>query len=132
MTALKAHQFFTITIITRHSSKSNYSDPDIHVVKVADDYPEEELVKAFKDQDAVIASLNYKANPFQKSMIDAAVTAGVKRFIPSDFGSNSENKAVLELEPRLKAKSDVVDYLRSKESHSFTWTSIITGLFIDM
>ena len=65
-------------------------------------------------------------------MIDAAAEAGVKRFIPADFGSNGENEAALELQPRLKAKNADVDRLRTKESTGMTWTSIVTGLFLDM
>lgn len=65
-------------------------------------------------------------------MIDAAIKAGIKRYIPADFGSNGENEAVLDLFPPLKGKRATVEYLKSKESATFTWTSIITGLFVDM
>lgn len=130
VSAFKANSFFHLTVLSRKSSKVEF-DPSINVIRVGDEYPEQELYKAFKGQDAVIGSFNHQADRFQQGMIDAAIKAGVKRFIPADFGSNGENEAVLELFPRLKGKKAVIEYLKSKESDTFSWTSIITGLFID-
>jgi hypothetical protein len=66
----------------------------------------------------------------QKKLIDAAIAAGVSRFIPSEFSSDALNDVVLKLLPLFGQKREVIEYLRSKESDSFTWTGIATsGLF---
>ena len=129
--ALRADPFFTVTVITRHSSTSNF-DPDLRVIKVADDYPQAEMLEALKGQDVVVATFNYRANPFKKGIIDAAADSLVKRIIPPHIIKNNENAAVLELQPRLKDKNAEVDHLRAKESMGMTWTSIVTGLFLDV
>lgn len=90
------------------------------------------MYEAFHGQDAVVATFNHKSNGAQQGMIDAAIKAGIKRFIPADFGSNGENKAVLDLFPPLRGKAATIEYLRSKESSTFSWTSIVTGLFVDV
>jgi hypothetical protein len=66
----------------------------------------------------------------QKNLIDASIAAGVSRFIPSEFSSDALNDVVLRLLPLFAQKKEVIEYLRSKESDSFTWTGIATsGLF---
>ena len=66
----------------------------------------------------------------QKALVDAAIHAGVKRFIPSEFSANSQNEAVLQLLPLFGQKNDLIKYLKSKESSGLTWTGIATsGLF---
>jgi len=130
--ALKKNPQFKITVITRQSSDVKFEDPALSVVKVADDYPASDMENAFKGQDAVVATFNHKANSAQHAMVDAAVKAGVKRFIPADFGSNGESEAVMELFPPLRMKKAAIDYCRSKESDTFSWTSIVTGLFVDV
>lgn len=66
----------------------------------------------------------------QKRFVDAAVRAGVKRFLPSEFSVSSENAAVLQLLPLFGQKKEVIEYLKSKESVGLTWTGIATsGLF---
>ena len=65
-------------------------------------------------------------------MIDAAVSAGVKRFIPSEFGSNTLNTKVVELfSPALDMKVDVLKYLKEQEGRGLSWTGIATGPFFD-
>jgi nucleoside-diphosphate-sugar epimerase len=66
----------------------------------------------------------------QNKLIDAALAAGVKRFIPSEFGSNTQSPRLLELVPIFGAKKATVDYLKKTED-KLSWTSIITGAFFD-
>jgi hypothetical protein len=99
---------------------------------VNDSYPQDELVPLFKHQDAVVVSIRHASNALQIGMIDAAVEAGIKRFIPSDFGSVAENSEATDLDPRKGDCERIIDYLRSKESSGMTWTAVITGLFFDL
>lgn len=64
-------------------------------------------------------------------MIDAAVAAGVKRFIPSEFGSDTNNKSAQELVPVFQKKVEVKEYLESKTGSGLTWTGIVTGPVFD-
>ena len=66
------------------------------------------------------------------AVIDAATETGVKRFIPSGFGSNSQNEGAREIFPMLAPKARLVEYLDSTEYTGMTWTAIATGLYLDL
>lgn len=63
-------------------------------------------------------------------MIDAAVQAGVKRFIPSEYGNNT-CVAAAELVPLYGDKAKVIAHLKNQEEKGLTWTAIHTGQFFD-
>jgi hypothetical protein len=66
----------------------------------------------------------------QHKFIDAAIAAGVKRYLPSEYGLNNNNPEAQELSPVFKVKGMVQQYLRSKESSGLTWTAIACGMWI--
>ena len=117
---------FKITVISRASSNTTFSS-GVTVLKLSDSYPGSELVDAFKGQDAVIALLPTFEIRQQFRIIDAAVKAGVKRFVPSEFGLNDLQLKVQDLIPTSKDKGEVIEYLRSKEEAGLSWTAIATG-----
>lgn len=88
------------------------------------------LAAAFKGQDAVLSLVGGMALGDQNKLIDASIAAGVKRFIPSEFGSDTQNEQLLKLVPVFNAKKSTVDYLKSKED-VISWTGVITGAFFD-
>lgn len=96
---------------------------------VSDAYPENELLEAFKGQDAIVATTSNTAP--QKNFIDAAVKSGVKRYLASEFGGYTRTPGTLELVPMLQWKNDVVDYLKTQESTCLSWTGVCTGPFLD-
>ena len=63
-------------------------------------------------------------------IVDAAAKAGVKYFVPSEFGHDTTDPKVLELLPVFKAKTAVTKKLESHEE-KMGWTGIVTGLFLD-
>ena len=63
-------------------------------------------------------------------LIDAAVAAGVTRFIPSAFSGDNANARALKRAPFLRGKQQVVDCLRQREAE-ISWTSINCGAFLD-
>lgn len=71
---------FVVSILTRESSTSTFPD---NVTVYRTDYEEESLLQAFKGQDAIVSTVATFATHLQVSIINAAVKAGVKRFIPS-------------------------------------------------
>jgi hypothetical protein len=66
----------------------------------------------------------------QHRIIDAAVEAGVKRYVPSEFGLNNLNPKAQALSPVFKEKGDVQLYLKSKESAGLSWTSFACGMWL--
>lgn len=122
---------FNVSIISRQSSTAE-TPAGVNVIKVADSYPSEDLEKAFSGQDAVVMANGFHLMGQDDKFIDAAVKVGVKRFIPSDFGSNTRNEKTLAIFPMVAAKAKIAQSLRAKESTGLSWTVISTGIFTDI
>ncbi|KAH1493713.1 hypothetical protein LV164_005632 [Aspergillus fumigatus] len=123
---------FEISILSRRSSKSTFP-PHIPVHRVSDDYDETELVEVFTGQDAVICTIAMQAIHQQKAMINAAVKAGVKHFVPSEFGHDTRNDQAAAMLPQFyAAKRQIVEYLKSKEGDGLRWTAFVTGPFFEL
>ncbi|KAL8730585.1 MAG: hypothetical protein Q9181_004611 [Wetmoreana brouardii] len=121
---------FTVTALSRKSSSATFPG-EVKVHKIDDNYPSDQLIAVFKGQDVVIDLLPPIDVNQHNSIADAAAEAGVKRFIPSEFGSDTSNPKVLALIPLFSAKDDITGYLKTKESSGLTWTAIINGAFFD-
>lgn len=119
---------FNITVISRKDSSATFS-PGVTVYK--SDFSEADLQTAFKGQDAVISALGAAGFSEQKKLVDSAISAGVKRFLPSEFSSSSQDAAVLQLLPLFGQKSELIEYLKSKQSASFSWTGVASSLLFD-
>lgn len=119
---------FDTTVLSRQGSKSTFP---LGVKVVHADYDSVSSLKdAFQGQDAVISLVAGGAIGDQDKLIDAAIAAGVKRFIPSEFGSNVPDKRTRDIVPVFEPKYQTVNYLKSKESE-ISWTSVINGPFFD-
>lgn len=115
-------------MISRNTSDATFpSQVTVHRT----DFSIRDLYSAFQGQDAVISAVGATAFTEQKKFVDAAIHAGVKRFIPSEFSSNTPNEAVRQMLPLFIQKKEVLDYLKSKESAGLTWTGIATALLFD-
>lgn len=75
-----------VTALTRKTSSATFSG-DVKVVR--SDFTLMSLTELFKGQDAVISMLPITALGDQGIVIEAAIAADVKRFIPSEYGSDS-------------------------------------------
>ncbi|PCD37077.1 hypothetical protein AU210_005582 [Fusarium oxysporum f. sp. radicis-cucumerinum] len=119
---------FKVTTITRQESKAIF--PADVVVKRVDLSSGESLIEAVKGQDAVISTVSGEAIASQKLFIDAAITAQVKRFIPSEFGINTREARNTKFGQFVAPKIADVDYLieLSNKYGWFSWTGIATGL----
>ncbi|KAM0323755.1 hypothetical protein ACHAQA_008692 [Verticillium albo-atrum] len=90
-----------------------------------------EVQLAMQGQDVVISMVTGIAASDQNVFVDAAIAAGVQRFIPSEFGPPSRDAKFAALNHlALPPKAATVDYLRTKESQ-ISWTSLVTGAFFD-
>ncbi|KXH53677.1 isoflavone reductase [Colletotrichum simmondsii] len=125
---------FEVTAISRETSTATF--PSGVAVRKADLSSVGSLTAAFAGQDAVISAISTVAvivPGSQDPLIDAAIAAGVKRFIPSEYGLNTRTLEGEILGDWLKSKTAAVDYLikKAKANPSFTWTGIGTSLFFD-
>ncbi|KAG6355084.1 hypothetical protein INS49_004165 [Diaporthe citri] len=111
------------------SEKTDESLP-ANVRRVAVDYSDTpSLANALKGQDVVVSTVGMEGIPGQKLIIDAAIQAGVRRFIPSDFGSLTTNPAASRL-PHHVSMVEIQDYMRSK-SNKIEYTIFSIGAFTD-
>lgn len=99
------------------------------------DYTYESLVKIFTGQDAVVSAV--AAGPpivAQKVMVDAACQAGVRRFIPSEYGSSSIDQPLEDFKKLMAPKTELIGYLRAKcRLHpQFSWTCLSGGALFDV
>ena len=120
---------FKVTALTRKSS--NHSFPP-SVTPVPVDYDSlESLTNALKGQDALVSTLAMAPDSAQLLLVEAAVKAHVKRFLPSEFGSDTLNEKARAL-PVFKPKIAVQDELmKQAASGSLTYTLVATGPFFD-
>ncbi|KAK7549467.1 hypothetical protein IWX49DRAFT_500715 [Phyllosticta citricarpa] len=116
-----------VTVLTRTGSKATFP-PNVKTVQ--SEYTHDALASVFKSAsaDAIVSMVGDPA--VQTPLIDAAITAGVKRFVPSEFGCNTSDPNVTATVPILAPKCHTAEYLRTKQD-SISWTSLITGLFFD-
>jgi nucleoside-diphosphate-sugar epimerase len=123
---------FNLSILTRKSTTATFPE-GVQVHHISDDYPTSELEQIFKGQDAVVSCIATASAKLQETLIDVAVKTGVKRFIPSEFGSDVENEKAAALLPQYFAgKRATVQYLKSRENQGLTWSSFVVGPFFEL
>ncbi|KAH8433991.1 aromatic alcohol reductase [Aspergillus melleus] len=128
LNGLIEYSLFSITAITRKESEATFP-PGVTVRKT--DFSESDLEAAFKGKDAVISTVGATGFAEQKKLVDAALRAGVKRFIPSEFSASNQNENVVRLLPLFGQKTEVLKYLKTKESEGLSWTGIVPSLLFD-
>lgn len=125
---------FEVTILSRQGSNSTDSLPkhdNQKIVKV--DYSDaQNLTSALQGIDVVVSNLASNAIESQKPLIDASVAAGVKRYLPSEFGSDLDHPVNKSL-PVFKGKVVTREYVESKaaENPNFTYTYLENNAFLD-
>ena len=118
-----------MTVLTRTSSSHSFPSS---VTVIAVDYESlDSLTNALKGQDAVVSTLASLAIGNQLLLVEAAAKAGVKRFIPSEFGSNLLNEKTRAL-PVYKDKVAVQEALKKEAAAGgMTYTLVFNGPFLD-
>jgi hypothetical protein len=124
---------FNVSVLVRESSKSLGSLPATiaKVFKVPNDYPHDSILEAFKNQDAVVSAITSAQVEEQFKFVDAAIEAGVKRYVASEYGLNNSRPEARALSAVFDSKGKLQEYLRSKESTGLTWHAIGCGMWID-
>ena len=120
---------FAVTIISTSPNTVNSVAPVVY----ANLNNKEELVNALRGQDAVVVCIaRGGAIQAQITIIDAAVEAGLKLFVPSEFGADTLADSLMDAVPIMQAKRKIISYLRSVcERSSLEWVGIGSGAFLD-
>jgi hypothetical protein len=121
---------FTVTALTRADSRSTFP-PAVKVVPV--DYDSlDSLTAALKGQDAFVSTVAILAIGAQIRLIDAAIAAGVKRFIPSEFGSNNPLARRLPVfADKVKVQDYLVQKVQERGNEEFSYTCVYNSVFFD-
>ncbi|RDH36052.1 NAD(P)-binding protein [Aspergillus welwitschiae] len=121
---------FRVSILTRSNKPGAYAS-NINVFEV-DFNSVESLTSALKGVDAVVSTVGGAAVDNQTVLIDAAIAAGVKRFIPSEFGNVTTNPKV-EKFPVYSSVFKIRNYLQEKAAAGqLSWTVLACGAFLDL
>ncbi|KAI0294862.1 NAD-P-binding protein [Multifurca ochricompacta] len=111
-----------VVVLTRQGSKTNV-EGDAKVVSV--DYSNKESIKsALTGVDVVICTISGEALNLQRGIAEAAKEAGVKLFVPSEFGNVSEG----ETEGLFGTKANVQNQLKAV---GISYALFYTGPFAD-
>lgn len=90
-----------------------------------------DLVEALSGQDAFVDATLTQDDTLPKRLMDAAATAGVYRYIPSDWSLDPLNGACNAL-PVFSKRVERDNYLFDKcKASSMTWTIVANGAFLD-
>jgi uncharacterized protein YbjT (DUF2867 family) len=121
---------FQVTVLTRTQKPGAYAS-NVKVIEV-DFTSVDSLTAALKGTDAVVSTVGGAAVESQTTLINAAVAAGVKRFIPSDFGNVTTNPK-LETIPMYTPMFKIRRYLEQKAAAGqLSWTVLASGAFLDL
>ncbi|KAJ2069364.1 hypothetical protein GGI08_000383 [Coemansia sp. S2] len=128
---------FEVTILTRKESlkvteKAVTGYPQFHVAPV--DYSDEgELFKILSRQQVVISLLTPAGMQTQETIIRVARAAGVKWFLPSEFGldlSVPANSEIPLFAGKIAARNALEEQATRSEGMAYTY--VVTGAFADM
>ncbi|KAL7920331.1 hypothetical protein ACQKWADRAFT_328783 [Trichoderma austrokoningii] len=122
---------FEVTAITRLESQATFVDRVD--VKRVDITSKEAVQEVLQGQDALVSAISSAALDDQKTIIDAAVAARVRRFLPSEYGVDNRRTEERDMGWMVVNKIKVNEYLDEVAAKNkwFSWTGIACGLFFD-
>ncbi|KAB5559508.1 hypothetical protein GE09DRAFT_1220190 [Coniochaeta sp. 2T2.1] len=123
--------FKSITALTRSPPRDPSIFPERTLVKTADHTSHASLASALTGIDALIFALGSAHIAATLPILDAAVEAGVRFVVPSEYGLDSTNE-VLRGYRNFRNKLRVQDKLRElKKQGKLDYTLVFVGLWID-
>ncbi|KAF1843164.1 isoflavone reductase family protein [Cucurbitaria berberidis CBS 394.84] len=126
---------YRVTVLTYPSQTLDLPSqvPQSTVQHKKSDFSFESLQSAFVGQDLVISTTAGGDSDLQIRIIDAAVAAGVRRFIPREFGHDTLNKAIQARISKYAGQAKVIDHIKkaSNAQPGFEWVGIATGYTLD-
>jgi len=130
----------TITAITRATSTATIPAP-LLTARIpsessdSSDYSHSALVKALTGQDALVICVGF-AVPLdtQKSIISAAIEAGVSWIVPTEFGSDTDDALLSSAVPLMAGKKGVRAFLEEKSMErggKTKWFGVVNNPWTD-
>ncbi|KAF2802050.1 NAD(P)-binding protein [Mytilinidion resinicola] len=128
---------FNVTIIARPGPNPRTATPAAKTeIAAYDDLPA--LTTALINQHAIIEAFNPAAATHQRTIVRAALAAGVSHILTPDFSTDTFNVHASELnifEPKINAQRALEDELKLAEAETgkatLTWTAVIVGPWYD-
>ena len=125
---------YHVVVLTRKGSDSTskLSKSSNITIKEVDYESVSDLQSALEGVKVVVSTLATTSVGAQNPLIEASIAAGVERFLPSEFGSDTLNPVTAKLTV-FKYKVATQEYLKEKaaENKAFSYTFLITGPFFD-
>ncbi|KAJ5197388.1 hypothetical protein N7449_007867 [Penicillium cf. viridicatum] len=129
LSAVSSSPSINVTVFTRPGSSPTVPS-GVKIVEVNYDSVDD-LTKNLNGQDAIVSTISPTPATAQTNLIHAAVAAGVKRFIPSEFGSDLHNP-LNRAAPVYAGKIEVQELLSSLATEGkITYTVVYNGMFLD-
>lgn len=124
---------YHVSVLSRIGGNSSKLVPHPNLsIKEVDFTSLESIVPALHGCQIVVSCFSTSAMGSQNTLIDAAVAAGVTRFIPAEFGMDSANPITQKLPVCAMKVSTQLHLLQHSVAHpGFTYTCIANGLFLD-
>lgn len=122
---------FEVTVLTRLGSTS--AVPSSTTAREVDYTSESSLTSALKGHDALVCCITSNAVVIQPTLFSAAVAAGIKRIIPSEYG-------ILQVQPKAKDLPPIQPVVELQEllistcksNPQVSYTVLATGVFLDI
>ncbi|KAF2637292.1 hypothetical protein P280DRAFT_114288 [Massarina eburnea CBS 473.64] len=98
------------------------------------DFTSSSLEAAFKGEDVIIITVSGGSYKSQTTIIEAAIAAGVKRFVPHEFGYDTLNLAVQQRVYGGVERAAIIERLRnegSKDGVFLEWVGVAVGCILD-
>jgi uncharacterized protein YbjT (DUF2867 family) len=120
---------FSVTVLRRAGSTATFSVPTVD----ADFSSLDSLKTALAGQDAVVSTVGTAGLEAQLLLVEAAAAAGVRRFLPSEYGSNLDNPKtrVLPVYAHKVAVQERLFALAREGGGTFSYTLVYNAAFLD-
>lgn len=119
---------FHITALTRKDSQSTLPK-GVHAVKIVSYETQQSIADSLQGQDVLIVTLAANApRDMQERLVDASVVAGVRWYIPNEWGYDAQSKSATEQSIIGPAKVKTRAYIESK---GLPWTSFACGFWYE-
>jgi hypothetical protein len=102
-------------------------------VKRVDITSKEAVQEVLQGHDALVSAISPAALDDQKTIVDAAVAAKVRRFLPSEFGVDNRRTSEKDMGWMVVNKVKLNEYLDEVAAKNkwFSWTGLACGFFFD-
>ncbi|KAI7312806.1 hypothetical protein KC315_g11880 [Hortaea werneckii] len=125
---LASDRNFNITILTQPTSTSTFPSHPRLTIQKGTFTDSDFLTTTLQNQDALLLALGFRAMDLQPHLITAAVSAGVKYILPTEYAGDGLNDPMIDAVPVFQPKRAA---RRQIEELGGTWIGITTNPWAD-